>query len=227
MPCKIIAATVPEADLDIGTTDDLVAFCARVSNPDNQMNNLTSGKLLSYLIRKKHWSPFEMVDCVMEISTPRDIARQALRHGSFKFQEFSQRYADPTSAAGMGFTIREARLQDPKNRQNSVELDWDNQEHCDLEADWEFKQSEVIRVADEAYQWAISKGVAKECARVVLPEGLTMSRLYMKGSLRSWYHYAQVRTEQGVQKEHRELANEVWLAIQKRFPAFAELDFSA
>jgi thymidylate synthase (FAD) len=171
---------------------ELVAFCARVSNPSNQSNKDTSEKLIKYLIANKHWSPLEMVSLTLEIETTRDIARQMLRHRSFSFQEFSQRYADPTI---LDFEIREARLQDQKNRQNSVETDDET-----LSKEWEEKQQEVINKSKEVYQWAIQKGIAKEQARVVLPEGNTVSRLYMSGTLRSWIHYVELRSEHGTQK---------------------------
>ena len=193
---KIIAVTKP---LITESAEDFVAYCARVSNPSNQMNTETSGKLLRYCIRNKHWSTFEMVNVVMEINTTRDIARQILRHRSFSFQEFSQRYADPTQS--LGFTSREARLQDAKNRQNSVEVD-----DRELQEEWEGHLMEVRDAASYAYDWAIANGIAKEQARAVLPEGLTMSRMYMNGTLRSWIHYCDLRCSNGTQKEHREVA---------------------
>ena len=194
------------------TADEFIAYVARVSNPGNQMNSESAPKLLRYLVKHKHWSPFEMVDVVMEINTTRDIGRQVLRHRSFSFQEFSQRYADPTK--DMGFSIREARLQDTKNRQNSVETDDES-----LQNEWEEYQATVLDEARIAYVWAIQNGIAKEQARAVLPEGLTMSRMYMKGSLRSWIHYCQVRTDISTQKEHRELALAAWEEITKVFPS--------
>lgn len=195
--------------------DEFIAYVARVSNPDNQHNHLTAPKLLRYLAKHKHWSPFEMVDIVMEINTTRDIARQVLRHRSFSFQEFSQRYADPTQS--LGFTTREARLQDHKNRQNSIETDDD-----DLQMQWENVQKCVKASAEDAYKWAINAGIAKEQARAVLPEGLTVSRMYMKGSVRSWIHYCQVRTDPSTQKEHRQIALDAWYELTRLFPSLKD-----
>lgn len=192
-----------------------IAYCARVSNPDNQNNKETSDKLVSYLIRNNHWSPLEMVSVCLEIQTTRDIARQILRHRSFSFQEFSQRYADPTK---MEFVTREARLQDYKNRQNSIEIDDD-----DLQSDWETIQSEVLDAVIDAYEWAIDNGIAKEQARVVLSEGLTPSVMYMNGTLRSWYHYCKLRCGNGTQKEHREIALEAAKVIDTIYPGFKEM----
>ena len=199
-----------------GDLQDLIAFAARVSNPSNQNNKQTSDKLLKYLIKHKHWSPFEMVSACLEIETTRDIARQILRHRSFSFQEFSQRYADPTS--DLDFSLREARLQDKKNRQNSIETD-----DKKLQSDWDTLQQMVIEDAKAAYQWAISKGIAKEQARAVLPEGLTMSRMYMNGTLRSWIHYIELRTANGTQKEHMEVAEACATEITKIFPMLADI----
>ncbi len=199
-----------------GDLQDLIAFAARVSNPSNQNNKQTSDKLLKYLIKHKHWSPFEMVSACLEIETTRDIARQILRHRSFSFQEFSQRYADPTS--DLDFSLREARLQDKKNRQNSIETD-----DKKLQSDWDTLQQMVIEDAKAAYQWAISKGIAKEQARAVLPEGLTMSRMYMNGTLRSWIHYIELRTANGTQKEHMEVAEACATEIAKIFPMLADI----
>ena len=195
---------------------ELIAFAARVSNPSNQNNKQTSEKLLKYLIKHKHWSPFEMVSACLEIETTRDIARQILRHRSFSFQEFSQRYADPTS--DLDFSLREARLQDTENRQNSIETD-----DKKLQSDWDTLQQMVIEDAKAAYQWAISKGIAKEQARAVLPEGLTMSRMYMNGTLRSWIHYIELRTANGTQKEHMEVAEACATEIAKIFPMLADI----
>ena len=197
----------------MGLTDcqELIAFCARVSNPSNQLNSDTSEKLIKYLINNSHWSPLEMVNVCLEIDTTRDIARQILRHRSFSFQEFSQRYANPTE--DMEFITREARLQDNKNRQNSIETN-----DSDLQKEWNVQQQKVIDSALEAYQWAIDKGIAKEQARVVLPEGNTKSRLYMNGTLRSWIHYIQLRAGHGTQKEHIEIAQACALVISKIFP---------
>jgi thymidylate synthase (FAD) len=195
---------------------ELIAFCARVSNPSNQFNTDTSEKLIKYLIKHQHWSPLEMVSACLEIETTRDIARQMLRHRSFSFQEFSQRYADPTK--DLSFVLREARLQDTKNRQNSVE-----NENLALAAWWEERQKRVITEAKNAYEWAIANGIAKEQARAVLPEGLTVSRLYMNGTLRSWIHYLELRSANGTQKEHQEVARECAKVIAEVFPLANEL----
>lgn len=213
MNVKLVSCTTPiieDLPLDSDILD-LIAYCARVSNPSNQNNTDTSDKLINYLIKHKHWSPFEMADVTLEIETTRDIARQILRHRSFSFQEFSQRYADPTK--DLSFTTREARLQDTKNRQNSVETD-----DAQLQDVWQFMQKKVLEEAQRAYQWATENGIAKEVARAVLPEGLTMSRMYMKGSIRSWIHYLEVRTDATTQKEHREIANACAHAIAEIFP---------
>lgn len=200
MPAKLIAYTKP-VDAEFGQTlSEFIGYCARISNPANQWNHETSQKLLNYLERNKHYSPFEMANIVIEIETTRDIARQILRHRSFSFQEFSQRYAEASSFA----QPKEARLQDSKNRQNSIDVDDER-----IKWDWEGVQEGLIEHAAEAYQWAIDHGIAKEVARVVLPEGLTMSRLYMNGTVRSWMHYLAVRLDPTTQKEHRELAQEI------------------
>ena len=198
---------------NLGLTDvqELIAFCARVSNPSNQLNSETSEKLINYLIKNYHWSPLEMVNVCLEIETTRDIARQILRHRSFSFQEFSQRYANPTE--DLDFVIREARLQDNKNRQNSIE-----NQNSELENEWSKKQKKVIENAIKTYEWAIENGIAKEQARVVLPEGNTVSRLYMNGTLRSWIHYIDLRASHGTQKEHIEIAKACALVISKIFP---------
>ena len=209
---KIIGVTRPTSGLSV---DDFIAYVARISNPSNQNNNETAPNLLKYLIKNKHWSPFEMVHIVMEINTTRDIARQILRHRSFSFQEFSQRYADPTK--DLGFTPREARFQDTKNRQNSIEMN-----DLELQYAWENKQVEMIAKATETYIWATQNGIAKEQARAVLPEGLTVSRLYMAGSLRSWIHYCQLRMSIGTQKEHRGVATDAWYEITKVFPSLKD-----
>jgi thymidylate synthase (FAD) len=193
----------------------LVAFCARVSNPDNQNNEKNTENLIRYLIKHKHWSPFEMVSACLEIETTRDIARQILRHRSFSFQEFSQRYADPTKE--LEFKTREARLQDTKNRQNSIEVN-----DIRLQMLWTSKQNDVIREAELAYRWAIENGIAKEQARAVLPEGLTVSRLYMNGTLRSWIHYIELRSTNGTQKEHIEIARACAVALSAVFPMIQE-----
>jgi len=194
---------------------DLIAFCARVSNPDNQTNVETTEKLIRYLIKNKHWSPLEMVNMCLEVETTRDIARQILRHRSFSFQEFSQRYADPTKE--LDFEIREARLQDTKNRQNSLETDDEK-----LQKKWEMAQHRVIHEARAAYEWAIKNGIAKEVARAVLPEGNTVSRMYMNGTLRSWIHYIELRSANGTQKEHREIALACAEVIGNVFPIAKE-----
>ena len=196
---------------------DLIAYCARVSNPDNQSNSATSKKLIKYLIKHKHWSPLEMVSACLEIETTRDIARQILRHRSFSFQEFSQRYADPTKE--LEFVTREARLQDEKNRQDSIEVD-----DKFFQIEWEQAQKRVLWAAEREYKWAIKNGIAKEQARAILPEGLTMSRMYMNGTLRSWVHYIELRSANGTQKEHMEIAKECAVQIARIFPLIGELD---
>ena len=203
-----------EAGLD--DIQDLIAFCARVSNPSNQMNKETNEKLIKYLIKHAHWSPLEMVNACLEIETTRDIAHQIVRHRSFAFQEFSQRYADPAEM-GNQFTLRECRLQDAKNRQNSIELD-QSEENRMLTRDWEIRQQMVINAAKDAYEWAIENGIAKEQARVVLPEGNTKTRLYMNGTLRSWVHYIELRGANGTQKEHMDIAHACAKVISKIFP---------
>jgi len=205
-------------DLDLeGLSDiqDLVAYCARVSNPANQINSATTPKLLNYLIKHKHWSPFEMASACIEVETTRDIARQLIRHRSFSFQEFSQRYADIRDLDD-NFVIRDARLQDPKNRQNSISVD-----DKELQMQWEGYQQGVINTAKAAYNWAIENGIAKEQARAVLPEGNTVSRLYVNGTIRSWIHYIELRSANGTQLEHMELAREIACAIAKIYPDIA------
>jgi len=210
MKVKLISYSQPaEGDMN---AEDLIAYCARVSNPSNQANTETSERLLTYLAKEKHWSPFEMVSACLEIETTRDIARQILRHRSFSFQEFSQRYADPTKDLAIN-NFREARLQDTKNRQNSIETD-----DIDLKLEWLKKQSEVSLAAKETYLWAIENGIAKEQARAVLPEGTTESRMYMNGTLRSWIHYIELRSGNGTQKEHREIAIACANELEKVFP---------
>jgi thymidylate synthase (FAD) len=209
MKVKLIGVTAPYAGHN--SAEDMIVYMARVSNPSNQGMNSDPARLIRYLIKNQHFSPFEMVNVVMEISTTRDIARQILRHRSFSFQEFSQRYADPTK--DLGFELREARLQDTKNRQNSIEIDDDL-----LQQEWEQKQQLIVQHAKDAYDWAIEQGIAKEQARAVLPEGNTQSRMYMNGTLRSWIHYCQLRMENGTQKEHKEIATECWKIIGQRFP---------
>jgi len=211
MTVSLISYSKPhESDKSL---QDLVAYCARVSNPANQNNTETNEKLIRYLIKNNHWSPLEMVSICLEIETTRDIARQILRHRSFSFQEFSQRYA----VADLGFETREARLQDTKNRQNSIETEDEN-----LENEWEKAQIVVGEYALNAYNWAIENGIAKEQARSVLPEGMTKSRMYMNGTLRSWVHYIQLRSGNGTQKEHREIAIECAKAIEPIFPMIME-----
>jgi thymidylate synthase (FAD) len=219
MNVRMISYSKPSREMyDEGLIDvqELVAFCARVSNPSNQFNTDTSEKLIKYLIKHQHWSPLEMVSACLEIETTRDIARQILRHRSFSFQEFSQRYADPTK--DLSFVLREARLQDTKNRQNSVEND-----NLALAAWWEERQKRVIEEAKNAYEWAILNGIAKEQARAVLPEGLTVSRLYMNGTLRSWIHFIELRSANGTQKEHQEVARACAKVIAEVFPLANEL----
>ena len=208
--------TVEFADQGIDNVQELIAFCARVSNPSNQLNTETSEKLINYLVKHAHWSPLEMVSACVEITTTRDIARQILRHRSFAFQEFSQRYADPTT--DLSFELREARLQDTKNRQNSVELNMENSEHRELVRMWNEKQHAVIKAARDAYTWAVQNGIAKEQARAVLPEGNTVSRLYMNGTLRSWIHFIELRSGNGTQKEHQIVALACAKAIAAIFP---------
>ena len=215
---KLISYSQPAVDFDIpNDVLQLVAYCARVSNPDNQLNEETAEKLVKYLIKHKHWSPLEMASACIEIETTRDIGRQILRHRSFSFQEFSQRYADPTK--DLDFVTREARLQDTKNRQNSVELDVDSELHHA----WNIKQESLIDVAKETYQWAIKNGIAKEQARAVLPEGNTVSRMYMNGTLRSWVHYIELRSANGTQKEHMDIAKSCAVEIARIFPLIGEL----
>jgi thymidylate synthase (FAD) len=209
------------ADLGIGDAQELIAYCARVSNPNNQLNTETSEKLIKYLVKHQHWSPLEMVSACIEITTTRDIARQILRHRSFSFQEFSQRYADPTK--DLNFVLREARLQDPKNRQNSVEVILDNPESRKLAMEWEHAQTRVKLAALEAYNFAIQNGIAKEQARAVLPEGMIESRLYMNGTLRSWVHFIELRSANGTQKEHQEVAIACAKVIAEIFPMTTDL----
>ena len=214
MKVRLVSYSTPTKEfLDDGISNvqELVAFCARVSNPSNQNNKETSEKLIKYLISNKHWSPLEMVTACIEIETTRDIARQILRHRSFSFQEFSQRYADPTK--DLSFVTRDARLQDEKNRQNSIETD-----NTELKKDWERKQSELIDLSLRTYKWAIENGIAKEQARAVLPEGNTVSRMYMNGTLRSWVHYIELRSANGTQKEHMDIAVAIANIISEIFP---------
>jgi len=214
MKVELISYSQPDVYF-VENMTELVAFCARVSNPSNQNNKETSEKLIRYLIKHQHWSPLEMVSMCLEIETTRDIARQMLRHRSFSFQEFSQRYADPTQ--DLDFVIREARLQDTKNRQNSIVIDDPN-----LQYEWDRKQLKLIELAKETYSWAVDRGIAKEQARAVLPEGNTVSRLYMNGTLRSWIHYIQLRSANGTQKEHMQIAQKCAEVIAKVFPMAKE-----
>ena len=223
MKAKLIShSQAPEKDLDGGpSTLDLIAYCARVSNPENQANTTTNEKLVKYLIKHKHWSPLEMVSACIEIETTRDIARQILRHRSFSFQEFSQRYADPTQ--DLSFEIREARLQDSHNRQNSIELDPEMDGHAVLQGTWKNRQQRVIDEALMAYKWAIDNGIAKEQARAVLPEGNTVSRMYMNGTLRSWVHYIELRGANGTQQEHMDIAHAIAKVIAEIFPLIEDI----
>ena len=218
MKVKLISSSKPSRSMyDEGLVDaqELIAFCARVSNPANQFNMETADKLIRYLVKHKHWSPLEMVSACLEIETTRDIARQILRHRSFSFQEFSQRYADPTK--DLDFVLREARLQDTKNRQNSVTTD-----NRELMAEWNRRQQQVIDLVKENYAWAIENGIAKEQARAILPEGNTVSRLYMNGTLRSWIHFIDLRSGNGTQLEHMEVARECARVIAEIFPMATE-----
>lgn len=215
MGVRLISYSKPVIE-DVETPTDLIAFCARVSNPANQNNNQSAEKLISYLIKHSHWSPLEMVNVCLEIETTRDIARQILRHRSFSFQEFSQRYADPTKE--LNFILREARLQDKENRQNSISI---NDEI--LQKNWAYYQGDVLLSVKRAYNWAIENGIAKEQARAVLPEGLTLSRMYMNGTLRSWVHYIQLRSENGTQLEHAKIAQECAVIIAKIFPTILSI----
>jgi thymidylate synthase (FAD) len=224
MEAKLISYSKPSKELiseGLYDVQELIAFCARVSNPSNQFNTETSEKLIKYLVKHQHWSPLEMVSACIEITTTRDIARQILRHRSFSFQEFSQRYADPTK--DLDFVLRDARLQDTKNRQNSIEIDIGNDDQRLLAKRWEQHQQRVIDAAKEAYTWAIEHGIAKEQARAVLPEGNTISRLYMNGTLRSWIHYITLRSANGTQKEHSDIAKTCAQVIAEIFPLANEL----
>jgi len=219
MKVKLVSYSKPSAELQkegLYDVQELIAYCARVSNPSNQFNAETSEKLIRYLIKHQHWSPLEMVSACLEVETTRDIARQILRHRSFSFQEFSQRYADPTQE--LSFVLREARYQDDKNRQNSVDIDVRVDKDRQLAYQWEIMQQRVIMASKDAYEWAIAKGLAKEVARAVLPEGNTISRLYINGTLRSWVHYIQLRSGNGTQKEHVEIARACSEVVAKCFP---------
>ena len=218
MKARLISYTQPDNIIGVDNAQELIAYCARVSNPGNQNNKETSEKLVKYLIKNRHWSPLEMVNACIEIETTRDIARQILRHRSFSFQEFSQRYADPTK--DLSYQTRDARLQDPKNRQNSIEL---SEKDRRLNEDFRMKQMSLWREAQKTYEWAIEKGIAKEQARAVLPEGMTVSRLYMNGTLRSWVHYIDLRSANGTQLEHQEIAIACAHEIAQIFPLMKEL----
>ena len=226
MNVKLVSYSQPTtefAEQGIGDAQELIAYCARVSNPANQFNTETSDRLIRYLIRHQHWSPLEMVSACMEIVTTRDIARQILRHRSFSFQEFSQRYADPTAELEDAFVLRDARFQDLKNRQNSVELDQNDHQQRMLAIEWERAQKRVLHVVKQEYKWALDNGIAKEQARAVLPEGLTVSRMYMNGTLRSWIHFIELRSGNGTQKEHMEIARSCAEVISKIFPMANDL----
>ena len=221
MKVNLISYSKPSSDLQkegLYDIQELIAYCARVSNPANQFNTETSEKLINYLVKHQHWSPLEMVSACLEIVTTRDIARQILRHRSFSFQEFSQRYADPTAELGDAFVTREARFQDTKNRQNSIEIDYTDEAQRLLAIEWERAQKRVLFAVEREYKWAIKNGIAKEQARAVLPEGLTVSRMYMNGTLRSWIHFIQLRSGNGTQKEHRIIALECAKVIAEIFP---------
>jgi thymidylate synthase (FAD) len=222
MNVRLLSYSQPSEEFaDIGVKDaqELIAYCARVSNPSNQLNSDTSEKLIRYLVKHQHWSPLEMVSACIEITTTRDIARQILRHRSFSFQEFSQRYADPTQ--DLSFVVREARKQDPKNRQNSIALEPTIGDAM-LQDQWRDKQLELIKLAKDTYEWAVGKGIAKEQARAVLPEGNTVSKLYMNGSLRSWVHFIQLRSANGTQLEHQLVAKACAEVIAKIYPMATE-----
>jgi thymidylate synthase (FAD) len=223
MNVRLLSYSQPSEEFaDIGVKDaqELIAYCARVSNPSNQLNSDTSEKLIRYLVKHQHWSPLEMVSACIEITTTRDIARQILRHRSFSFQEFSQRYADPTQ--DLSFVVREARKQDPKNRQNSIALEPTIGDAM-LQDQWRDKQLELIKLAKDTYEWAVDKGIAKEQARAVLPEGLIQSRLYMNGTLRSWIHFIELRSGNGTQLEHQQVALACAQAIAAIFPMATDL----
>lgn len=223
MKARLVSYSQPTSEFaaqGIGDAQELIAYCARVSNPSNQFNTETSERLIRYLVKHQHWSPLEMVSACIEIETTRDIARQILRHRSFSFQEFSQRYANPTQ--DLAFELRETRLQDQTNRQNSTELDLNILENRELNDIWHEKQRAVIRAARDAYTWAVNNGIAKEQARAVLPEGCTVSKLYMNGTLRSWVHFIELRTGHGTQREHMAVAHACAKVIATVFPMSAE-----
>ena len=226
MKVKLISYSRPSRQIaseGLYDMQELIAFCARVSNPSNQFNTETSEKLIKYLIKNKHWSPLEMVSACVEIETTRDIARQILRHRSFSFQEFSQRYADPTAELNEAFVLREARFQDTTNRQNSIEADMSDEAQRLIAIEWERAQKRVLYTVEKEYKWAINNGIAKEQARAVLPEGMISSRLYMNGTLRSWIHFIELRSANGTQKEHQEVARACAEAIAAIFPMASTL----
>jgi thymidylate synthase (FAD) len=227
MNVRLVSYSQPTTEFaDMGITDaqELIAYCARVSNPANQLNTETSERLIRYLVRHQHWSPLEMVSACCEIVTTRDIARQILRHRSFSFQEFSQRYADPTAELDEAFVLREARFQDTKNRQNSIDIDSSDEQQRLLAYDWERAQKRVLFSVKQEYEWAIKNGIAKEQARAILPEGLTVSRMYMNGTLRSWIHFVELRSGNGTQKEHQQIALACAEVIAKIFPMASDLN---
>jgi len=217
MNVALVALSRPSAITDCNSADEFIAYCARVSNPNNQNNNKTAPQLLAYLIKHGHWSPFEMVSLTMEIKTTRDISHQIVRHRSFSFQEFSQRYAVSDT-----FEIRESRLQDAKNRQDSIELDYEDEYHRRINEDFSMNQTKVLQAAREAYEAALDSGIAKEQARAVLPEGMTGTTLYMAGTLRSWIHYCSLRKENGTQQEHADIAKKCWEIIGTHFPSIVK-----
>ena len=225
MDVRLVSHSRPTPEFEehgIADCQELVAYCARVSNPANQFNTETSERLIRYLIRHQHWSPLEMVSACLEITTTRDIARQILRHRSFSFQEFSQRYADPTAELETAFVLRDARFQDHENRQNSIVIDQQDEQQKVLAIEWERAQKRVLYAAQREYAWAIKNGIAKEQARAVLPEGLTVSRLYMNGTLRSWIHYIELRSANGTQREHMDIARACATVIAEVFPMVQE-----
>lgn len=231
MSVKLVSYSQPHADFAdaevIDDVQDMIVYCARVSNPSNQHNTETNDRLINYLIRNQHWSPFEMASATLEIVTTRDIARQILRHRSFSFQEFSQRYASVNDiGTGLEFQIREARLQDMKNRQNSISIAEQDIENKYIALQWERKQKELIGWVDEQYRWALENGIAKEQARVILPEGLTQSRLYMAGTIRSWIHYIELRSANGTQLEHQRIAQDCARELAKVVPLFNKTENS-
>jgi thymidylate synthase (FAD) len=226
MNVRLVSYSQPTTEFaDMGITDaqELIAYCARVSNPANQFNTETSERLIRYLVKHQHWSPLEMVSACCEIVTTRDIARQILRHRSFSFQEFSQRYADPTAELDEAFVLREARFQDTKNRQNSIDIDSSDEQQRLLAYEWERAQKRVLFSVKQEYEWAIKNGIAKEQARAILPEGLTVSRMYMNGTLRSWIHFIPLRSGNGTQKEHQQIALACAKVIAKIFPMASDL----